>query len=147
MGFVHNHLQVAGRYQVTPTRWCSSGEMFWQEWNDDERPAFFPTNNCAPPLTCFQIRRWQAQDFIVPFYDCHNTLYGCNRHMGWVPTVGIELLLNSWKDNYLGALGKTPSMYVHMYVECLECLFSGVQTLITFVIKRKMYFAHCVTIL
>ena len=36
--------------------------------------------------------------------------------MGWVPTVGIELLLNSWKDNYLGALGKTPSMYVHMYV-------------------------------
>ena len=64
--------------------------------------------------------------------------------MGWVPTVGIELLLNSWKDNYLGALGKTPSMYVHMYVECLECLFSGVQTLITFVIKRKMYFAHFV---
>ena len=45
--------------------------------------------------------------------------------MGWVPTVGIELLLNSWKDNYLGVLGKTPSMYVHMYVECLECLFSG----------------------
>ena len=36
--------------------------------------------------------------------------------MGWVPTVGIELLLNSWKDYYLGALGKTPSMYVHMYV-------------------------------
>ena len=109
VGFVQNHLQVPGR-------WCSSGEMFWQEWNDDERPAFLPTNNCAPPLTCFQIRRRQAQDFIVPFYDCHNTLYVCNRHMGWVPTVGIELLLNSWKDYYLGALGKTPSMYVCTYV-------------------------------
>ena len=55
--------------------------MEWQEWEEDERPAFLPTNNCSS--LCLPRSPAFKPDVGKPksFYNCRNTLYVCHRHI------------------------------------------------------------------